>query len=160
MLKSGAEISPTTSFAIRGYLASDFDRLLEIDQACFAPAIAYSREELAQFIEHPDSRTWVAEGGGKVVGFGVAAKVPPERLHLVTLDVVAGWRRSGIGRALMKAAEDFALEQRLQVISLEAAEDNLQALSFYQKLGFRKRRLIPAYYADGTAAWLMEKSLA
>ncbi|MGH9452915.1 MAG: GNAT family N-acetyltransferase [Terriglobia bacterium] len=159
MPKAQARSAQTVPFIIRDYLPSDFDLLLKIDGQCFAPGIAYSREELAGFIEHPDSQTWVAEENGEVAGFLVATRVQARRLHIVTLDVVERWRRRGVGRALMLATDDLAHREKRSVISLETAEDNLPAQTFYHELGFRKARRISSYYSDGTAAWLMLKNL-
>ena len=146
-------------FIIRDYHSSDFDLLLKIDGECFPPEIAYSEDELAGFINHPDSHTWVAEGDGAVAGFLVATRVQARRLHIVTLDVVKGWRRRGVGRALMRAAEDLALLEKRSNIILETGEDNFQAQDFYRSLGFQKSRRISLYYADGSAAWVMLKKL-
>ncbi|HUY12256.1 MAG TPA: N-acetyltransferase [Terriglobia bacterium] len=146
-------------FIIRDYLPSEFDLLWKIDGECFSPEIAYSQEELADFIGHPDSHTWVAEGDGAVAGFLVATRVQARRLHIVTLDVVKSWRRRGVGRALMRAAENLALLERRSGIVLETAEDNFQAQAFYHGLGFQKARRVSPYYSDGTAAWVMFKKL-
>ncbi len=150
---------PVLTFIIRDYLPSDFDLLLKIDGECFSLAIAYSREEMADYLSHPDSQTWVAEGKGEVAGFLIAIRVQARRLHIVTLDVVEGWRRRGVGRALMLAAENLALREKRTVISLETADDNFQAQTFYHNLGFRKGRRVSPYYSDGTAAWVMLKNL-
>jgi len=48
-------------FAIRPYRGADFDRLWEIDQACFPPGIAYSQMELSGFIMRRNAITIVAE---------------------------------------------------------------------------------------------------
>lgn len=47
-------------FVIRPYRAADFDRLWQIDQACFAPGIAYSQMELSGFITRRNAITLVA----------------------------------------------------------------------------------------------------
>lgn len=159
MPEAQARSPQTVPFIIRHYRPSDFDPLLKIDGQCFEPEIAYSREELASFIEHPDSQTWVADRNGEVVGFLVATRVQARRLHIVTLDVVERWRRRGVGRALMLATADLARHEQRSVISLETAEDNIPAQAFYHGLGFRKTRRISSYYSDGTAAWLMLKNL-
>lgn len=48
-------------FTLRPYRAADFDRLWQIDQACFASGIAYSQMELSGFITRRNSITLVAE---------------------------------------------------------------------------------------------------
>jgi [ribosomal protein S18]-alanine N-acetyltransferase len=159
MPKAQASATYRATFTIREYRPSDFELLLKIDGQCFAPGIAYSRAELAEFIENRGSSTWVAEGNRDVAGFLVATRVQTRRLHIVTLDVVESWRRRGVGRALMTAAEGLARLEGRSVISLETAEDNYSAQKFYHDLGFRKVRRMDSYYSDNTAAWLMVKTL-
>lgn len=144
---------------IRNYRPTDLGTLHQIDQACFPRGIAYSKREIARFISLRGSRTWVAELADEAVGFLIACRESREAAHIVTIDVVAARRRMGIGRALMDAAESWAAEQGVQILYLETAEDNLIAQRFYQTRGYAKVETIDGYYADGTAAWVMMKTL-
>lgn len=144
---------------LRDFQPGDLAILHQIDAACFPPAVSYSLEELRAFISHRNSRTWVAEENGVVAGFLIAQKTPVRALHIITIDVRAGLRRRGVGARLMEAAEDWGRRQRLRVVSLETAEDNLPAQAFYQKRDYRKLGRVEGYYADGSAAWVMGKSL-
>ncbi len=62
-LASDEDVQHTDSvdFVIRPYRAADFERLWQIDQACFAPGIAYSQMELSGFITRRNAVTLVAE---------------------------------------------------------------------------------------------------
>ncbi len=145
---------------LRSFRLSDLDTLWSIDQACFPPGISYSRRELGRFIAHRQSRTWVAEDGREVVGFLIANRHPTQPLaHIITIDVIAPWRRRGVGRALMDAAEKWAREQRLVAVALETAEHNLDAQGFYAARGYVKHETLEHYYSDGAAAWVMVKWL-
>jgi [ribosomal protein S18]-alanine N-acetyltransferase len=144
---------------LRSYRASDFDALHQIDQACFPPGVSYSREELAEFIDHRNSATWVAEGEGEIAGFLVAGREPQRVGHIITIDVVACWRRRGVGSALMSAAEDWAARQQLRLLYLETAQDNVPAQPVYAGRGYEKLRMIERYYSNGAAAWVMVKWL-
>jgi ribosomal-protein-alanine N-acetyltransferase len=138
----------------------DLPTLYEIDQACFAPGISYTRKELTAFIGHRDSQTWVAEEVEEIAGFLIAHREPRKILHIVTIDVVKAWRRRGVGSLLMDAAEQWAADRGLRMIGLETAHDNLAAQKFYAARGYRKVDEIEHYYADGTTAWVMVKELA
>jgi ribosomal-protein-alanine N-acetyltransferase len=48
-------------FCLRDYDKRDFDLLFKLDRLCFEPGIAYSRPELASFIEQRRAYTVVAE---------------------------------------------------------------------------------------------------
>lgn len=144
---------------IRDFQSSDLPRLSEIDQVCFPAGVAYSREELARFIAHCSSRTWVAEEDGRIVGFVVASREPPRIGHIVTIDIVEDFRRKHAGTQLMEAAEGWARKAKLQLIYLETAENNTGAQAFYEARGYRKIEKIEQYYSDGQSAWLMVKRL-
>lgn len=145
---------------LRPFRPSDLQTLYEIDQACFAPGISYSKRELEGFIRHRESMTWVAEEGKEAVGFLIANRHPTILLgRVITLDVVEAWRRRGVGNALMDAAEEWARRREFISLSLETAENNLTAQAFYERRGYVKYDKLDHYYPDGTAAFTMIKRL-
>jgi ribosomal-protein-alanine N-acetyltransferase len=144
---------------LRDVRSEDLETLYRIDQACFAPGISYSRQALSEFVGNRRSRTWVAEEKGEAVGFLIAERQAHKAAHIVTIDVVESWRRRNVGSLLMDAAEDWAREHKLVLVYLEAAENNLPALDFYEARGYRKVDHVPNYYADGAAALIMLKWL-
>ena len=145
---------------LRPFHPDDLQTLCEIDQACFVPGISYSQKEMTGFIGHRDSKTWIAEEAGEVVGFLIAHREPRKMLHIITIDVLPAWRRRGVGSLLMDAAEQWACDKGLRMIGLETAHDNLAAQKFYAARGYTKVDEIERYYSDGTDAWLMVKELA
>lgn len=152
---------PLTVFMkqIRLYRRSDLETLFRIDQACFPPQVSYSRDELARFIGHQNSRTWVGQDGNEIVGFIVATRHPQKVGHIITIDVIESRRRTGIGTALMERAEDWARREGLRSIYLETAEQNLPAQRFYFARGYVKVEEVENYYSDGQTAWVMVKWL-
>jgi ribosomal-protein-alanine N-acetyltransferase len=145
---------------LRPFRPSDLPTLYEIDQACFAPGISYSKRELEGFIRHRESMTWVAEEGKETVGFLIANRHPTMLLgRVITLDVVEAWRRRGVGNALMDAVEGWARRRGFISLSLETAENNLTAQAFYERRGYVKYDKLDHYYHDGTAAFTMIKRL-
>jgi len=144
---------------LRAFRPDDLETLYKIDQACFAPGISYPREELSRFISQRGSRTWIAEESGEIAGFLIAERQAQKVAHLVTIDVVDRWRRRGVGRLLMDAAEHWAREQELLLVYLETAENNTAAQAFYEARGYRKVDRVANYYSDGRPAWVMLKWL-
>lgn len=141
----------------RPYRASDVATLFNIDQQCFPPGIAYSMEELAAYIAHEGSRTWVAEEDKQVAGFLVASRQPDKSGHIITIDVPEQWRRRGVGRSLMQLAERWAGNSGIATMWLETAVDNVVAQGFYESLGYLKTCKIKNYYGHGRDAWIMMK---
>jgi len=153
-------------FTIREYRQEDFDALWLIDQGCFAPGIAYTRYELRTYIRRPGSITLVAESGEgpepgnpAILGFVVAETSRPGVGHIITIDVRAEARRHRVGSALLSAAEQRLRSRENRAVRLEAAVDNVSALSFYKRHGYDVVSIIPHYYSNGVDALELEKNL-
>jgi len=144
---------------LRPYRCNDLETLYQIDQACFAPGISYPRDELSRFISQRGSRTWVAEESSEITGFLIAERQAQRVAHIMTIDVVDGWRRRRVGSLLMDAVEAWAREERLLLVYLEAAENNTAAQAFYEARGYRKVDHVADYYSNGASAWVMLKWL-
>jgi ribosomal-protein-alanine N-acetyltransferase len=151
---------PEEVISLRSFRPDDLEALHRIDQACFAQGISYSRPELAAFITHPTSKTWVAIAGDQVIGFLVADRKPQRVGHIITIDVAEPWRRRNVGTTLMDAAEDWARTQKLRYVYLETAEDNLTAQAFYEKRGYARIKQLARYYSNGANAWVMVKAVS
>lgn len=144
---------------IRDYRRQDFETLWKLDQACFVRGISYSRRELAYYISRKRGFTLVAELDGKLAGFVVVEYDTRGRGHVVTIDVLAEARRSGVGSRLMAAVEERLRTLKCSVISLEAAVDNVAALAFYERHGYDVVQTIPRYYLDSIDALVLTKVL-
>lgn len=103
--------------------------------------------------------TFVAEVEERVAAFVLAYQKKPLIGHIVTLDVHPDFRRQSIGYHLMERAEQRLRDRGAVRIILEAGVNNDTALRFYEKRGFLRQRLLRHYYADGSDAYLMEKTL-
>ncbi len=170
-------------FTLRDFQPSDFDTLWRIDQDCFAPGISYSRTELKFYIQRRGAFTLVAVGSAQSAATaapnsGKAQKnpspVPPANTvagfivsesargsgHIITIDVVAAARRSGVGSLLLRAAEDRLRAAHCSSVELETAVDNVSALSFYKRHGYSVIKTSPRYYSNGVDALVLQKDLA
>jgi len=144
---------------IREHMPADFERLFQIDQAAFVPALAYSRSELQYYLLARRSKTLVAEVEGEVVGF-VNARCAQRGWGMVTtLDVAPGWQRRGIGGKLMTAIEEWLAEQGVRVVALETPADEGGARQFYEKHGYRLGGRVRGYYHGRLDAFSMVKRL-
>jgi ribosomal-protein-alanine N-acetyltransferase len=172
------------SFSIRDFHPADFEALWRIDQGCFPPGIAYSRAELRFYMRRRTAFTLVAAGvgegetegtdfgesknssasiavevGADIGGFIVAEADSRDHGHIITIDVISGARRSGVGSRLLGAAEDRLRSVGCRSVELETAVDNLSALSFYKRHGYSVTGTFPRYYSNGVDALVLEKSL-
>jgi ribosomal-protein-alanine N-acetyltransferase len=146
-------------FTLRDQRSADFETLWRIDQECFPPDLAYSRTELAGYIRRQGSLTVVAEREGKIAGYVVAERGGRKVGHIITLDVRAQARRTGLGSKLMAAAEERLRALGCSSVLLEVAVDNAAAIAFYHRQGYATLATIPRYYNDRTDALLLGKKL-
>jgi ribosomal-protein-alanine N-acetyltransferase len=162
-------------YQIRQFRKADFDTLWRIDQACFDPQLAYSRPELAFYMRRPGSFTLVAESAkdespGKsplvrstgfpagILGF-VVAENRRKNGHIITIDVIAEARRSGVGSGLLRAAEEKFAHTGTATVALETPVSNLPAIRFYKREGYFVEKTVAGYYSGLLDAVVMIKEL-
>jgi [ribosomal protein S18]-alanine N-acetyltransferase len=152
-------------FSIRDYRPEDFEVLWRMDQECFPPGIAYSRPELKAYIRRRGAIVLVAANAAEVPGAasennkpgGFIVAHPGATGHIVTIDVDALARRSGVGSLLLRAAEERLRAAGARAVSLETAVDNIAALSFYKRHGYSVVKTVPRYYSNGVDALVLTK---
>jgi GNAT superfamily N-acetyltransferase len=115
------------------------------------PAVEMIAARYREGRQHPpqtegESITLVAEHGGEIVGFIDAQieRFPDPMLcemlycHIVELAVSLAHQSQGIGRQLLRAAEDWGREHGAELAALEYLTANTRAGSFYeQRMGYR-----------------------
>jgi ribosomal-protein-alanine N-acetyltransferase len=148
---------------IRGFQRTDLAGLHQLDQVCFPAEIAYSKKELKYFLTHPRCSCWIAQQADhELAGFVIlerARRSGRPTGHIVTLDVDPAERRRGLGTLLMHTAEEQMKQEGVTLMSLEVAENNTAAQSFYRGLGFITSGRIAKYYGGRIDAEVMEKAI-
>lgn len=123
----------------------DLDRLRAIERAAGArfaeigmPEIAADEpmpvEALAQY--QRDGRAWVADAGGRLVGYVLVDRVDGG-LHIEQLSVVPDHGGRGIGRMLIDQVVDEARRRRRPRLSLTTFQSVPWNGPYYERLGFR-----------------------
>jgi ribosomal protein S18 acetylase RimI-like enzyme len=147
----------------RPIVQTDFPKLYVLDQACFAPGIAWSKAELQYFMKYPGNIGVVAEDeSGHIAGFAIAGMQYRKGAvlgRLITIDVDAALRRQGVGHMLLEETERQLRAAGATSVALEVAVDNATAQSFYERHGFVRTGRIPGYYLGRIDALVMEKPL-
>ena len=106
-------------------------------------------------LEEPGRLVLVAEREGEVVGMAHLAPAgpanAPHRAEVQRVAVARQVRGTGVGRELMAAVEDAALERGLTLLWLTTHEGS-DACAFYEAVGYTKLGVMPAYSLrpDGT----------
>jgi len=151
---------------LRDYSPADFETLYEIDQACYARGIAYSRAMLRWYLRQHGSFCVVAEAGaepesgaGLIIAGFLIAQGDGDAGYIVTIDVLEGQRRGGVGTALLEEAERRLVLTGVRYIELQTATNNEAGIAFWQRHGYRSSAVIPGYYLGRIDAYEMFKEV-
>ena len=101
------------------------------------------------------------DADGKIAGFVMTNFNSFARgsLYVDQLAVDPDFQGHGIGRALMKKAEEIALKHGYNAVALHVRKDNDKAIALYKGLGYKKVGSDWWYYNDGMTGLEMVKSL-
>lgn len=143
---------------------------LLIENACRDDLNFFYQEELKHFknpwslknyedeFAHPGSRLKKAVFKSRICGFAVSRTVLDE-LHILRICTVNEFQKNSIGTALLNSLiEDF--RSLVTICLLEVRDDNIKALSFYKKNGFKITGKRKNYYGQGIDALNMTKDLS
>ncbi len=81
-------------------------------------------------------RFWLALEGGRVVGMLGVHTASAADVWLKRLFIKPGFKRRGIGTALLGIAEDFAVLRGAKTLHTRFSDDYLEAAQFYLARGF------------------------
>ena len=79
--------------------------------------------------------------------------------HIVSIAVREQHRGKGVGTMLMRSSQEAMLTKAATESYLEVRVTNSDAISLYQRLGYKVVSRLEAYYKDGEAALVMAASL-
>jgi putative acetyltransferase len=146
MSQSPAPVLPS-DILIRDARDSDADGLIALIGGCFSEyeGCVLDLEELPELLgiatafREMSGRFWVAERGGRVVGsVGFSPGKKPGYAELKKLYVEKAARKSGLGGALCKLAEDEARKAGFGGMEMWSDTRFTTAHAFYQKRGYKK----------------------
>ncbi len=97
----------------------------------------YTQEELRAILADGSRPVFVADVGGRTVGYAfcVEKRGGTATLYLDDLCVDEGWRRQGIAAALFDAVTAYAKERGLYSVTLNVWAGNDGARAFYESRG-------------------------
>lgn len=102
---------------------------------------------------------FVAEVKGEIVAYGGMWMILGEG-HITNIAVKKSFRTKGIGKAVLKKLLDIAIENDIEVMSLEVRQGNEAAIHLYESAGFVKMGVRRNYYILPIEhAYIMQKQL-
>ena len=142
---------------IRGWKFEDILAVSRMEEECFGGE-AWSYATLASAFESAASYGLVAEDGGEIIGYGCIT-CAADTSDLENVVVSEGYRRSGIGRAIVEGLLAEAGGRGAEKAFLEVRVSNAPAMSMYLNCGFTGVYARTRYYADGEDCLVMCKIL-
>ncbi len=155
-------------YVIREAREKDLDEVININMISL-------KEHYPRSFWEDHLRTWskaflVAEESSRIVGY-IMCRIESGfcylrrgwcRLgHIISIAVHPNFRRKGIGTSLMLEALKRLKEiYNAKEAYLEVRVSNYPAINLYEKLGFKKVKILRYYYLDGEDAYLMAKELS
>jgi ribosomal protein S18 acetylase RimI-like enzyme len=132
---------------VRESTAADADRVAAIFRRHFGhtPVIAFG-----QVVALEDVATLVAEAESEI-GAALAWRSLDDALHIVALATDPMWQRAGLAGHLVAETELLARRQGHGRVVATIMNDNIPALYFYQRRGYRVVAVRPDSLADGVA---------
>jgi ribosomal-protein-alanine N-acetyltransferase len=119
----------------------------------------YSPEIFNKFYEIFPEGFLVAEMHHKIVGFIIGYKTSNDIARIPLLSVIKGYRKKGIGSALItQFLKEMAL-QNIKKVELEVRQNNETAIKFYKKHGFVITDMLKGFYQTGENACIMKREL-
>ena len=120
---------------IRDILENDLGYCCEINKL---------ENRIDEMIKRGNYQIFVACDGDKVVGFigcvsYLAFELENEGMKIIALAVSKEYRRNGIGTKLLRTAEVWAKENKIEVILLNSGLQRTDAHIFYESQGYFKK---------------------
>lgn len=139
---------------IRLMTEEDAAQVAAIEADCFT--VPWSKQSFID--ELSVGSVIVADMDGEIVGYADMREICGE-CYINNVAVKEGFRKRGIGKALMYALEDQA-SREAEFITLEVRQSNFAAIGLYSKMGYTKVGVRKGFYEKPPEdAYLMTKIL-
>jgi len=145
---------------IRTATPQDLNVLVDIENRCF-DSDRLSPRSFRHMLTKANAVTVVDAADGVVRGYAMVlfnAGTSLARMYSIAVD--PAWRGQGLGRELLQAAEQQALDRDCVYMRLEVRKDNPASIALYRSMGYRQFGVYDDYYEDHMEALRFEKELA
>jgi ribosomal-protein-alanine N-acetyltransferase len=142
---------------IRDFLPKDLQQVTALIADTFNRN--YNPEFYLSILERWPSGFLVVEDERGLVGVLAAVISAPKEARILLMAVRPIYRKRGIGTMLLSEFISRCVTLDLKAVSLEVRISNEKAIRFYDAKGFNIISLLPNYYEDGEAGYLMKRVL-
>ncbi len=93
-------------------------------------------------------QAWLVEQGTRTIGYAIASfgfdlEFGGRQATLTDIFIEESHRKSGLGKRVLGAVEDYCRRCGVRALELQAERQNTVALAFYQRQGFRPHDRLP-----------------
>jgi len=144
---------------IRTATIKDLPALVDLETRGFT-ADNFSSEQFQYLLTRAHSTILVIIINRKVAGAAILLwrkKLKVGRLYNIVIDPT--YQGAGLGKRLLSACEREAIRRKCRKLSLEVRTDNMAAIAFYRKRGYRITENLPKYYSGKANGFRMVKML-
>ena len=117
---------------------TDFYKILQIEQNLFKNSM--TQKELNNFSKQSSFRAWKIETD-RIIGYMTFYQVMDE-VEIIKIGIIKSYQRSSYGSFLIRELKKLDVKK----IFLEVSSENLNAVNFYVKNGFKEIGLRKRYY--------------
>ncbi len=118
--------------------------------------IHYTEEALFSMFDDPFTQGFIAETDEQIAGYArLFLNRDENRLYVPSLYFLPDFQGQGMGRQLLKAAEEYATERGIDELWIGVMVKNNPALVFYRKMGFQFVREEPFTMGKTTVGHLI-----
>jgi len=124
--------------------------LYAIEEACFEPAVRFSRALMRSLANDLNCRVWLGMIDAVRVGFaivGLSGDENPKAAYIWTIEVLPAFRRRGVARQLLARLEESAREAGCSAIELHVSERNADAMELYASAGYAQFGVDAGFYS-------------
>jgi ribosomal-protein-alanine N-acetyltransferase len=144
-------------FELRPAEIKDINALMAIENECFINP--WKKDQfLYELTDNPCSNVAVLEFNGMIVGFYDYWHTF-DSATICQIAVTKQFRKLGLAYMMMEDIIKDCYAKRVINITLEVRKSNAGAIRLYEKNGFEKILVKPAYYSDGEDALYMVRKV-
>jgi ribosomal-protein-alanine N-acetyltransferase len=132
------------NFEIVKMVSDHIAEIAQLEIVCFSSP--WSEKSLSDELENENSHFLVAVSD-VVLGYIGVQEICGEA-YITNIAVFGEYRKSGVGRSLLKSACDGAKSRGCEFITLEVRESNAPAISLYESEGFERVGIRKNFYSS------------
>lgn len=132
------------NFTVERMTAEHIPQIAQLEKECFSQP--WSENSLSEELKNENSH-FLAAVSDEVTGYIGVQEICGEA-YITNVAVFEKYRKSGIGRALIRAACEGAESRSCEFITLEVRESNAPAIALYESEGFEKAGIRKNFYSS------------